>query len=312
MLLTTIYNSSALRYPVVAFTLIASILCGNSWAADEAKAPTPTSRLNDTGITWGGNYPKDINQNCRANFNPEQIKEFENLKQLVPDDPKQGDILSYQDCKSGRDITAYDDRDGAAGFVYHKVGSTGKILNASAKSWDCVLDEITGLLWEVKKGTDKAYGNRGLHDSDDEFTWYNPNVYTNGGLLGDWNKGSNQCAGYKVDQPATYCNSGEFASRVNQQGLCGFKDWRVPTMTELTSLTHYGRSDPAVDINYFPHMLMNGQYYWSGTPSAKSPEAVWALTFQFGQMAALRYTETHPIILVRKWQSTPQAATGGK
>src|SRR5688572_6036868 len=161
MLLKKIHNSYPQKRPALAFVLTAaSILCGYSWAA-ESTTPAPTvSKLNDTGITWGGDYPKDINADCSAEFNPQQLKDFENLKQLVPDDPKQGDILSQQDCKHGRDVTANNNNDGAAGFVYRKVSGKGKILDAGAKSWDCVLDEISGLLWEIKQGMDGTYGNR--------------------------------------------------------------------------------------------------------------------------------------------------------
>jgi hypothetical protein len=291
-----------------ALMLAVFVLCGYDQAAnatpDTAAPPAPasTGKLNDTGITWGGNYPKDINQDCSASFNPEQIKEFQKFGQLIPNDPDQGDILSQQDCKHGRDVTANDNRDGDAGFVYRKVGAKGQLLDANAKSWDCVLDEITGLLWEVKKGSDGTYGNRGLHDSDDLFTWYNPNVATNGGQLGDWNSQYNQCAGYTAGQPMTYCNIEEFAGRVNQKGLCGFKDWRVPTLTELASLTHYGRSDPAIDTAYFPHLLRE-QFYWSGTPSADVAGTAWALIFQFGQTGSMRHTDSLAIMLVRNWKS---------
>lgn len=306
-----IYSPRTRRRATLLLTLIASILHGPVWAekesgktaapADTAASPAVKSGLNDTGITWGGDYPKDINPDCSAEFNLDQIKEFEQLKQLVPGDPVKGDILSQQDCKHGRDVAANDARDGAAGFVYRKVGSNGKILDAGAKSWDCVLDEVSGLLWEVKKGADGVYGNRGLHDSDDLFTWYNPNVQTNGGQLGDWNSQSSQCAGYKAGQPATYCNMEEFAGRVNQQGLCGFKDWRVPTLTELATLTHYGRSDPAIETRYFPHMLK--AHYWSNTPSADVLETAWTLLVQFGETVSLRLTDNKPVILVRNWHS---------
>lgn len=306
MLSPSTNSSHSQRYPTLAvLALVASIAANHGWSAEEAKPTPASSRLNDTGITWGGDYPKDINTDCSAQFNLQQIKEFEKLKQLVPDDPVSGDILSQQDCKHGRDVTSKDNRDGAAGFVYRKVDGKGKILDARAKSWDCVLDEISGLLWEVKKGADGIYGNRGLHDSDDIFTWYNPNVKTNGGTLGDWNSGSKQCAGYIAGQPATYCNIEEFTGRVNQKGLCGFKDWRVPTLMELVTLTNYGRSDPAIDTDYFPHMLK--AHYWTSTPSADVPETGWTLLLQFGETISLRYTDNKPVILVRNW--TPEAET---
>jgi hypothetical protein len=305
MFLKKFHDFNALKRPALTLALTAaSILCGYGWAAEQSTpasaTPAPASKLNDTGIIWGGDYPKDINADCSAEFNPQQIKQFQELKQLPPGDPVQGDIQSQQDCKHGRDVTANDNRDGAAGFVYRKVSAKGQILDASAKVWDCVLDEVSGLLWEVKKGVDGIYGNRGLHDGDDIFTWYNPNVTTNGGLLGDWNSGSKQCAGYKIGEPATYCNMEEFAVRVNQQGLCGFKNWRVPAVTELMTLTHYGRSYPAIDTDYFPHMQKE-LYYWSSTPSVGDQNAAWALFLEHGITVAQRYTDNYRVILVRNW-----------
>lgn len=302
--LKEIHDLNALKSLVLALLLtVVSLLCGYA-TADEPKPAAgitvSVSKLNDTGITWGGDYPKDINEDCSAEFNPQQIKEFEKLKQLVPNDSIKGDILSQQDCKHGRDATANDSSDGDAGFVYRKVSSKGKILDASAKSWDCTLDEVTGLLWEVKKDMDGIYGNRGLHDGDDLFTWYNPNVTTNGGLLGDWNSESKQCAGYQAGQFSTFCNMEEFAVRANQQGLCGFKDWRVPTLTELVTLVHYGRSNPSIDTGYFPHMDRE-LLFWSNTPSASAQDAVWALSLQYGLTASMRYTDNYRVVLVRNW-----------
>src|SRR5688572_8470979 len=98
MFLKKIHNFNVLKYPALALTLTAaSLLWGYVWAAEESKpavvsTPAPAGKLNDTGITWGGDYPKDINTDCSAEFNPQQLKQFQELKQLPADDPVQGDI----------------------------------------------------------------------------------------------------------------------------------------------------------------------------------------------------------------------------
>ncbi len=44
-------------------------------------------------------------------------------------------------------------------------------------------------------------------------------------------------------------------------GLCGFVDWRLPTSAELLGVVHFGRSAPAVDVDYFPNV--QAAFYWT-------------------------------------------------
>lgn len=245
-------------------------------------------RLNDTGITWGGNYPADINEDCSAKIITENLPEGEVV---------QGDILSGQDCAVGADKTQANNVDGVAGFKYTKISSRGEALPAEASQWQCVTDEVSGLMWEVKTPSDKQHGNMGFHDADDLFMWYWGDSSVNGGAVGNWNSEFNQCTGYVKGQPVTYCNLSEFTSRVNTIGLCGAKDWRVPTRHELESLVHYGTTRPAIDVNYFPNTV--NDYYWSLSPSAAGKDTAWAVSFQFGFAAPLRRDNPRAVRLVR-------------
>ncbi|WP_019600843.1 DUF1566 domain-containing protein [Teredinibacter turnerae] len=247
-------------------------------------------KLNDTGITWGGNYPKDINQDCSAVINAEKLPEG---------DLAQGDILAQQDCTRGRD-TLY----GAGnGFSYSKISSTGKTLSESAKEWHCVRDNVSGLMWEAKVSADDQNGNGGLHDADDRFTWYSGQVAANGGAVGEWNQKYDQCAGYNKSSPATYCNTGEFVERVNAAGLCGYTDWRLPSLQELQSLVNFGVSRPAVDGEFFPHT--QNDFYWSSSPVVGKPTSAWAVSFQFGYSAPLQRNNSRFVRLVRDAPSSP-------
>lgn len=161
------------------------------------------SRLNDTGITWGGDYPYGNNATCTSN------------------------IASIQDCHQGRDATHYDDSDGHAGFSFTKLDANGNSLSASASSWSCVRDNVTGLVWEVKTNDD------GIHN--------NYNTY--------YGLGSN--------------NWDTLVNGSNLENLCGFDDWRVPNIQELNSIVDIGRIDPVIDINYFPYT--GGYVYWSAS-----------------------------------------------
>ncbi len=258
--------------------------------SEQPKPQLPASYpdLNDTGITFGADYPKDINPECSAEINRDQLEEGVNFE---------GEILPQQDCTRGRDVVANNDSDGTAGFTYQKINYLGERLATNEEHWDCVLDKVTGLMWEVKQPADGVYGNRGLHDADDLFTWYNSNTMENGGAIGDWNDRFNQCTGYVQGQPMTYCNIEEFASRVNKQGLCGFHDWRVPTKPELESLVNFGRTSPAIEPNYFPNT--QNQLYWSNSATAGLQQTAWAVSFEFGFSAPMQRTNGRPVRLVR-------------
>lgn len=243
----------------------------------------PRAVLNDTGITWGGNYPKDINEDCSGFIDPAMLSEGDSVE---------GDMLAQQDCAHGRDAAS-----AGVGFDYVKYDITGKRLPASASVWQCVLDRISGLFWEVKSLPDGKYGNAGPHDGDDLFTWYNSNIIENGGAVGDWNARFNQCSGYTEGQPMTYCNIDEFVRRVNEAQLCGFNDWRVPGRPELETLVHFGRTRPAIDTNFFPHT--KNEFYWSRTATAGFKEMAWGISFQFGYAAPLQRNNSRPVRLVR-------------
>ncbi|QEP44935.1 DUF1566 domain-containing protein [Ectothiorhodospiraceae bacterium BW-2] len=102
-----------------------------------------TQPLNDTGITWGGNYSSGNNATCI------------------------GETVTEQDCSHGRDAdpATNDDSNGHAGFSFTKISATGEELSASATEWSCVKDNVTGLMWEVK--TDDG----GIHDKDNTYRW---------------------------------------------------------------------------------------------------------------------------------------------
>ena len=57
---------------------------------------------------------------------------------------------------------------GEAGFDFTKLDANGNALPASATSWDCVRDNVTGLIWEVKTTS-------GLRSWSNTYTWYDPN-----------------------------------------------------------------------------------------------------------------------------------------
>ncbi len=192
----------------------------------------------------------------------------------------------------GRD-TLFENRKVA--FEYQKIGSQGESLVDSATAWSCVVDKVSGLMWELKTVTE---GGAGLHNAEDRFAWYSGKSSENGGAVGDWNQHYDQCFGYQKNTPASYCNTGEFVSRVNEQGLCGFNDWRLPSRPELETLVHFGVTRPSISSEYFPNTQNN--FYWSRSPVVRKPGSAWAVSFQFGFSAELQRSNGRPVRLVRK------------
>ncbi|MBB1073112.1 DUF1566 domain-containing protein [Rhodoferax sp. 4810] len=78
---------------------------------------------------------------------------------------------------------------------------------------------------------------------------------------------------YTFDQTANY------VSTVNNTGLCGFNDWRMPSVKELVSIVNYNSYDPAIDANYFPD---SSSWFWSGSPYAGSSYYAWYVHFSDG------------------------------
>ncbi len=228
----------------------------------------PKPRLNDTGITWGGNYPNGSNANCS------------------------GVEIAAQDCSHGRDAQALAGTlvkigDGHAGFDFTKLDNSGNELAATATGHSCVRDNVTGLVWEVK--TD----NGGLHDKDNTYTWYNPDNGTNGGNAGTPNGGT--CPTATGD-----CDTSGFVTAVNSAELCGQSDWRLPTRKELRTITNLSTGNPAIDTAYFPNT--KNSFYWSSSPNAGNNNYAWGVNFYYGYDYGYHKDTSYFVRLVRGGQ----------
>ena len=185
-----------------------------------------------------------------------------------------------QDAAHGRDVDQRRQVDGWRGFRYAKVCHSGATagqgscpadppLGAGPDDWGCTLDEVSGLLWELK--TDDG-GPR------DQYRTY---THTGTGRAGD---------------------AAALVRGVNAAGLCGHQDWRLPQRIELLGLVHYGVQPhaPLLDNPWFPNSLPDRWFreHWTGTRYAGAKAAAWVVSFDDGT-ARTASREEHPVRLVR-------------
>lgn len=166
------------------------------------------------------------------------------------------------------------------GFGFTKIASNGQPLaiqnaswnwnaagsEAAGTKWDCVRDNLTGLVWENKSD------DNGLRDKDWIYTWYHSDNSKNGGNAGTPNGGT--CAN------GTGCDTEKFVKAVNTAGLCGYNDWRMPSLAELKNIVDLERVSPAIDPDFFPTTLSS--WYWSASPRAANADDAWNVDFYDG------------------------------
>jgi hypothetical protein len=186
------------------------------------------------------------------------------------------------------------------GYGFMKISSTGVPLASDATSWDCVLDTVSGLLWENKTDDD------GLRDKDWIYTLYDPNPATNGGDAGTENSSRSRC--YQDGRCDTHKYPQDVNSIQNQQGqtigLCGYTNWRMPTVEELQSIVDMGRVNPSIDTSYFPTMgITGGAYYsytyWSSSSVFHNYSMAWEVIFENGLIIVGFSTSPFAVRLVR-------------
>ena len=127
-----------------------------------------------------------------------------------------------------------------------------------------VRDNVTGRYWEVKRNMDGAQNYADPRDADNTYTWCDTNPATNGGDEGT-------CGDH---------DTMDFIAGLNDMGLGGYHDWRMPSFDELRSIVDYGRYNPAINTTFFPNTVAS--YYWSATTFANYPDGAWFVNFYYG------------------------------
>ncbi len=156
---------------------------------------------------------------------------------------------------------------------YTKLDEHGNDLTDNADNWVMVRDNVTGLTWEVKTN------DGSIHDRDNTYVWCDPTADISG------------CPLEQEHDPHTR----EFIVTLNNNQFGGVdtsnpaQTWRIPTIEELSSLTHAGQPDtqenlgqhPSIDINYFPETKPY-ENYWSSTPDVEDGNNAWYVSSTLG------------------------------
>lgn len=208
--------------------------------------------------------------------------------------------LPGQDAEYGRDVAAAKGTldkvgGGVVSFDWTKLDANGAPLaiqdhawspqgtEAEGTRWSCVKDNVTGLVWEVKESdaNHRRYGGhtyRWLLDGD-EYTGAFPDMSTSG-----------TC---DLDS----CDTQSFVNSVNQDSLCGFSDWRMPSVAELSSLVVLSNVLPAVDTDYFPNI--QDPRFFTNQSLARDPSRAWYVYFSDGSVSFTNKGDASHVRLVR-------------
>jgi chitinase len=184
---------------------------------------------------------------------------------------------------------------GEQGFDFTRLDTIGDEVDDQTLPWRCVRDNVTGLIWESK--TDAL--TTSLHSNNFSYSWYQSDA--EGVVDGDE-------SGIVASCSLTNCNTQEFIDEVNSQGLCNFRDWRLPTHNELLSIVHLGQAAaPMIDADYFPNTtdsLTAPVWYWTQNSSAdgfsnEQAHNAWAIDFASGNDNFLNKSTAGRVRLVR-------------
>ncbi|MBL7205034.1 MAG: DUF1566 domain-containing protein [Desulfobacteraceae bacterium] len=150
---------------------------------------------------------------------------------------------------------------------YTKLDADGNDLPDTAAEWVMVRDNVTELIWEVKRNKDGVKNYNDPYDADNTYTWYDPNPDTNGGDAGTSGNGT---------------DTKDFLEALNDAQLGGYSDWRLPTVKELAYMIDYSIPwpEPKINATYFPNTVPSR--YWSSTSLSYGAKFAWYLAFGAG------------------------------
>ena len=149
--------------------------------------------------------------------------------------------------------------------AYVKIANSGQPVDAKADRWECVEDKSSKLTWEVKRN------DGGIRDKDYSYSWLLGNDGKNKGV-----SNGGRCKG------GVKCDTYSYVRAINEQKLCGYSDWRLPTREEMETLVDYNTTENDATINkaYFPEAVPS--WYWTATENPQRENFAWYVLFRNG------------------------------
>ena len=171
-------------------------------------------------------------------------------------------------------------------------GSVNDGKDYAKQPWVCVLDNESGLIWEVKKS------EPGLQNMNNTYSWYDPNPDSNGGWAGKAKGGV--CTG-------SDCDTESYAKAINATKLCGFADWHLPSRYELSTILDKNVffPGPTLPKDFFPESLAGK--YWTDTTFKTRRAGAWAWRFDYGTDYVLEKSEPLNVRLIQVGPKKPEA-----
>lgn len=131
--------------------------------------------------------------------------------------------------------------------TYTKGGEYGVGVDDTVANWECVRDNATGLVWEVK-ASDQSLSDASWTYTNTTIPPENPEWFIAPFLTGS-------CYDSDADGTTEECDTDSYIGYVNIQTPCTFYNWRLPTETELTEF-YLSLSASSSYTNYFSNALL--------------------------------------------------------
>lgn len=176
---------------------------------------------------------------------------------------------------------------GIAGYDFTPLDVDGEESSFGNPDIECIRDNVTGLIWELKKPAD--FMRRGRN----EYSWYEPDTDKNGGDAGL--EVGPECGG-------GVCSTYAYVARLNQAGLCGQTHWSVPSVQQMRSI---GDIALACNLDGSGCRYKTESYYWTSITHAPDTSKAMRVTLDGRTDIPMPKAETARFIAV----AAPVSAT---